>query len=85
MIDAVVNKHLWEIKGADAGKAGGVDAKFVGIRAALVVRIDPAGLAEVVLRRLCAELVKGQVVLALKECDPVQRCRHGNGAAHPAK
>ena len=81
MVDAVGPGHRVEVARVDAIEVGGVHPVFVRVRAAPVVGVDAAGLAEPVLRRAGAPLVERQVVGALDDRDPVERCGDRDRAA----
>jgi hypothetical protein len=81
---AIHDLNLWKIEGADALDTGDVDAELVGVRAALMMGVDAAGLAEIVFRRAGVELVERQIVFALNELDIRKLRRHRGRTAHPA-
>jgi hypothetical protein len=60
---AFVDRDHVKVKRADALQAGGIDAVLVGIRPALVVRVNAAFRAEVVLGLEGVELVERQRIL----------------------
>ena len=61
MINAVVDGHFGEIEGADTFQASNIHAVLVLVRTALVVRIDAAFGAKVVLRCAGVELIRTRV------------------------
>ena len=73
---AVVNHHLFEIEGRDALQAGDVDAKLVRVRAALVVGIDAAHRAEMMLGDARVEAVGGELVGAFEDPESVMGRSH---------
>ncbi len=62
----VVNHHLAEIERREAFEAGNVDAKLMRIRAALVMGVDAADRAEMMLGRPGIEAVGRELVLTLR-------------------
>ena len=84
MGDAIHDPDLRKIEGAGAFDAGDVDTELVRVRAALMVGIDAAGLAEIMLCRAGVELVERQIVFAFYELDIRKLSRDGDGAAHAA-
>lgn len=85
MVYAVMHNQFWEIEGADTFKTGSVYPVFVGVGAALVVRVDPAGFTKEVPGRLGVELIEGEVFLARDDPKPTQRGGHSHRPAHPAE
>ena len=63
MVDAVMPLNGFVIAWADALDPAHIDTVFIGIGAALMVRIDPAGFAEMMLRGMGAKRIKRQVFL----------------------
>lgn len=84
VIDAVFHLDLGKIKRAYPCKAGDIYAKLVRVRAALMMGVNAAKAAKVVLRGLRVELIERQLVLALHKADILQPRRDRNRAAHPA-
>jgi hypothetical protein len=70
---AVGQPHLPDSVQIHAFQARDIEAVLVGVAAPLVVRVDPAGLAELVLRRERVPLVERQVVGAFDDPKPVER------------
>lgn len=68
---AIVDDHFAEIERRNAFQAGDVDAELIGIRAALVMGIDAADLAEVMLRDLRVEAIGRELVLTLQKLEAV--------------
>src|SRR5690606_2053192 len=64
MIDPVIDGHLVEIEGADPRQAGNVDAVLSRVRSSLMVCVDAASGAEVVLRGPRIETVDGELIPA---------------------
>lgn len=62
-----------------------VDAALRGVGAAFVVGIDPAGFAEIMLRRMGAPAVERQVVRALRDDNRSCCCGHGSGLSARAE
>lgn len=69
----VVDDDLFEIEWRHAFEAGGVHAELVGVRAALVVRVDAALRAEVMLRDVRVEAIRRELVFALRDSETVVR------------
>ena len=65
----IENHDLVEIEGGDAFEAGGVHPELVGARAALVVRVDAADCAEMMLGGLGVKPVCREIVLALRNAE----------------
>jgi hypothetical protein len=82
---AFIDLHGLEIERANAFKTCNIDAQLVGIGPSLMVGVNPAFLAEVMLRRLCVELIKGEIVLAGCYGEPIQVGRYNDRAAHTAE
>ena len=85
MARAFVDLHGLEIERANAFKAGNIHAQLIGIGPSLMVGVNPAFLAEIMLRRLCIELIKVEIVLARRYGEPVQVGRYNDRAAHTAE
>src|SRR5438552_19109974 len=83
-MNAVVHRHFSEIEGTYAIEAGDVDAVLIGVRPPLVMGVDAALRAEMVLRRHGVELVGGERFAACENGHAVEIGRDGDGAAHPA-
>lgn len=64
-----VDRDHVKVKRADAFQAGGVDAVLVGVRAALMVRVDAAFRTEVMLGLEGVELVERQRILSGDDVD----------------
>ncbi len=58
MVDAVHDLHLWKIKRANTLDTGNVDAELDGVRAPLMMGVDAANFAEIVLRRASMEFIE---------------------------
>lgn len=67
MRNAVHNHDFREIERTDTLYAGDVDAKLTGVGAPLMMGVDPASLAEIMLRCPSIELIKRQIILAFDE------------------
>ncbi len=76
MIDPIVHGDLSQQEGVDALEAADVVAILSGEGTALVMRVDAALAAEVVLGHPSVELIQAQMVLALNDADACQwnRC-----------
>ena len=76
MIDPIVYGDLSQQEGVDALEAADVVAILSGERTSLVVRVDAALAAEVVLGHPSVELIQTQMVLAMNDADACQwnRC-----------
>ena len=61
MIDPVTYRGGTVVKRDNIIKTGDVEAELVRVTASLVMRVDPAGLAKIVLGSLRAPLIKRQV------------------------
>ena len=64
---SVKDNHFLEIERRDAFEASDIHAELIRIRASLVVRIDPADGAEVMLGGLCVKAVGSELVFALRD------------------
>jgi len=80
----VIDRHFLEIEGAEAFEAGGIDPELMRVRAPLMVGVNPAGRAEVVLGCPGVELVQRQRILALFEFDVGKIGGNRDRAPHPA-
>lgn len=65
MLDPIHDSNFQEVEWADSFNACDIDPELAGIRAALVMGVDSAGLAEIVLRRSTVELIERQLTFAL--------------------
>ena len=82
VIDTVVPRDRLVLGRVLAVDAAEIDAVFIGVRAALVVGVDPAGLAEIVLCRAGAPAVEREVVGAFGDGQARERNADiGGGAA----
>lgn len=70
---SIEDHYFPEIEQRNILQARSIDAELVGVRPALVVRINPTIPAEMMLRRFCVETVGGKLVLALRDLEIV-RC-----------
>lgn len=84
MINAVTGGDIRDGEGIDALKTPHVVPVQVWIGAALVVGVDAAVRAEIVLGGMRIELVELQVLGALEDADAAQRDRGDNGPFAPA-
>jgi hypothetical protein len=80
MVDAIVDRHLRQEEGVDALQAPNVVAVLAWEGASLVVRVDAADGAEVVLGHVGVELVQLEVLLSLENPDSAQWHRGHNRA-----
>src|SRR6187402_639859 len=84
MVDPVVGGNRAKRERIDALQAAYVVAVLVRAGSALVVRVDTAVGAEVVLRSLRVELIELEGRLALDDPDSRERHRSDDGALSPA-
>ena len=84
MRDTVLHRDFLEVEGAYALQAGNVDPVLIGIRAPLVMGVDAAFRAKVMLRRHGVELIERQKVRALADFKIAKFRRHGYRSAHAA-
>lgn len=84
MGDAIRDGNLRKIEGTDTFDASDVDTELARVRAALMVGIDPAGLAEIVFSGARMKLITRQIIFALDKFDIRQVCRGGDRTPHPA-
>jgi len=63
VLRAVENGHFGQVINIKSGEAGGINAELLRIGAPLVMGINPAGFAEIMLRGFRAELIAGEIVL----------------------
>ena len=61
----IVDHDLTKIEGRNPFQARNIDAQLVGVRSALVVSVDAAIAAEMMLGGFCVEAVGRELVLAL--------------------
>jgi len=80
----VVDYDFPEIEGRHPLQAGDVYSQLTGVRTALVVRVDTADSAEVMLGRLGIEAVGREPVLTFGHPETLGGRRHRHRAAHPA-
>ena len=71
MVDAIIDRHVGKKVWIDALEAANVVAILAGERASLVMRVDAAVGAEVVLGYLGVELVELEMLLALQHGDSI--------------
>ena len=64
---SVEDNHFLEIERRDAFETSDIHSELIRIRAPLVVRIDPANGAEVMLGDLRVEAVGSELVFALRD------------------
>jgi|SRR4029079_8165732 len=81
---SVEHDHLAKVEGRQTFEASDIDAELVRVRAALVVRINAADRAEMMLRGLRVEAISRKPVLALRDPERVGRRGHRHCPAHPA-
>jgi hypothetical protein len=81
---SVNDLHLGEVKRAQPLQAGNVDAILLRIRSPLMMGVDPALRAEIVLGRVRVELIKRQQIFAGQDRDVSKIGRYRNGATHTA-
>jgi hypothetical protein len=72
MVDAVVGRHPMDIERIDSLKAPDVVAVLLGIRTPLVVGVDAAVGAEIVLGRVRVELVELEAIGSLDDAKATQ-------------
>jgi hypothetical protein len=84
MVNAVVHRHVLDFKRIDAFQAADVIAVLFGIRPALMMGVNAADGAEVMLRGHGVELVEPQRILALDDPDAGKRNRGDYRALSPA-
>jgi hypothetical protein len=84
MRDPVHHWHLWKVKGANPFQTRDIDSKLRRVRPTLMVRVDAASLAKVVLRGAGIELIQTQVILAFDECKIGKMGGNRNRATHSA-
>lgn len=80
----LVDGKFGKVERADPFQAGCIDAVLIRVGASLVVRVDPALRAEIMLCLPGIELIQGEKFAARNDLDVVERRRHRDGAAHPA-
>src|SRR4051794_31656991 len=80
----VMNFDLAEIERGYAFEARDIDAQLIGVRSALVVRVDAAHRAEMLLGDARVEAVGRELVLTLRDAKRVRRRGYRDGPAHPA-
>jgi len=85
MVDAIHDWHGPQVKRIDTLETCHVEAILPGLRAPLVMRVDAAHRAEIVLRRSCVELVKRELVRSLQDSQAVNGNRGGYRTSHAAK
>lgn len=85
VVGAVQHRDFREIERAQAFQAGGVDAVLLRVRAALVVGIDAAAGAEIMLGAAGVELVAGEGFGPLGDVDILKLGGECHGAAHAAE
>ena len=73
MVDAIDDRDLTKIIWVYAFEAGHVEAELGGIRAPLVMRVDAADRAKIMLSCFRIPLIQGQFVFALQDLQPLQR------------
>lgn len=83
-MNAVISGYIGDIEGVDAFKTADVVSVLVRAGTALVMGIDAAVGAEVVLGGVGIELIKLQVFFALDDADAIQGHGCDNRALAPA-
>ena len=84
MVDAVIGRHIGQQEWIDAFQATHVVAVLIWKRTPLVMRVDTAVAAEIVLGDTRVELIELQAVNTLQDTDARQRHRSHDGALSPA-
>ena len=84
VVDAIIDWDLTEQEWVDAFQTADVVPVLVGKRAALVVRVDAADAAKVVLCHARIELVEAKVFFTREYADATQRDRRDDGTLAPA-
>lgn len=85
MVNPIHDRDLQEVERAYALQACDVDTILVGVRTALVMRVDSAARAKEMLRCAGVEPVTCEHILAAADVDAAKRGGYRYGAAHPAK
>src|SRR3954463_9412012 len=85
MMHAVKHRDLRKIEWADAVQARHIDAELAGIRPPLMMGIDAAARAEVMLGRPGVELIESQRLGAGGNLQIAEFGGHRDSPAHPAK
>lgn len=78
MINAIDFANLRDIERVDSRQARDIETILHGIRPALVVSVNAASLAEVVLCGLRIELIQAKRLFALNDAEAIQRNRCRN-------
>lgn len=84
MVDAVIGGNIWNGKRIDAFKTAHVIAVLIWVRAALMVSVNAAVRAKIMLRGMRVELVELQVLSTFHDTDSIQRNRCNHSALAPA-
>ena len=84
MIYTVIGGYILNIEGIDAFQAADIESVLIGIGPSLVVGIDAAIRAEIVLRRAGIELIEFQVLRAFDDAYAAQRHRSDDSSLAPA-
>src|SRR5256885_2270299 len=84
MPQSVMDYDLLEIERRHSLETRHIDAELVGVRAALVVGVDPANTAEMMFGDAGVEAVGRELVFALRDLEGIWRRRNRDGAAHAA-
>jgi hypothetical protein len=64
---SIMDDDLAEIERRNALQASSINPELVGVRAALVMRVNAADRAEMVVRSLCVEAIRREIVIALQD------------------
>lgn len=81
---AVIDDYFAEIEGRYAFQAGDIDPKLVRVRASLVMRVDAALRAKMMLRDTGVEAVGGELVRSLEHLETTYAAGDSNRSSHPA-
>ena len=84
MVDAVIGRDVWNGKRIYILKAADVVSVLLGIGPALMVSVDAAIAAEVLLSGVSIELIELQVLRALNNADAAQQYRGNDRTLAPA-
>ena len=83
VVDAVIRWHIWDQKGIHSLKATNIVTILMRVGAPLMMRINAAISAEIVLRGIRVELIETQDVCAFEYRDAVEQNRSNDSSLAP--
>ena len=85
MINPIHHRYIFKLKGIYSLETSHVESIFFGVRAPLMMGIDPTNRAEIMFLGLRVKLIKGKFFAPFQDSNPVQSHRCSDRPSHPAK